>query len=154
MRNLNMTRRYSAAAGLQQETDNVYALFSGYIKWYEMSWASALTIGLRLGAIQQDIALRRVPDFVELGRMVNEKALAWQQAGQALFSSQQALSKLFLDELLKAKPTRFDNFPPVFFGVPARWTALMLRGADEVMDPYHEKSIANARRLSRKATRH
>lgn len=127
--------------------------------WWEMMFASAATVGLRLGGIQQNISNNRRPDTAEFTRMVTEKNIAWWQAGLAVLEWQGALFKLYSQVasremgLLAPAALGAAAVGPQYAALPNQLAAISLRGFADIMKPYHAKSTANARRLSRKAAK-
>jgi hypothetical protein len=135
-----------------QALANGLKLFQGTRQWYEMMTASATTIGWRLAGIQQGLADSRKPGTAELTRMISEKQAAWLQANGALVRWQASVlqqawsgSNIWRAANLAAGTATATQW----LTLSTRWTALSLSGFSQVMRPYHSRSTANARRLTR-----
>ena len=135
-----------------QALANSLRLFDGTRQWWEMMTASATTIGWRLAGIQQGLADNRQPRAAELTRMVSEKQAAWLQANGALVRWQASVlqqawsgSNIWRTANLAAGTATAAQW----LTLSSRWTALSLNGFSQVMRPYHSRSTANARRLTR-----
>ncbi len=134
-----------------QALSNSLRLFDGTRQWFEMMTASATTIGWRFAGFQQDLAGSR-PRTSELTRMISEKQAAWLQANGALVRWQASLLRqawsgpnIWRAASLAAGRATASQW----LTLSSRWTALSLNGFSQVMRPYHSRSTANARRLTR-----
>lgn len=144
-----------SAKMLQTMMDNAASLTRSTVQYYEMLFASSITIGLRLSAIAQSYAQQKPQDMVEINRMVSEKNAAFLDAGSAVARWQDSAFKNYQkspNPLWVTAP--LSKFDPVamskLLAAPTQWTALTLKGLSQTMKPYHTKSTANARRLSGK----
>lgn len=125
-----------------------FAAARGVQQWQEMMAASAITMGLRMVAIQQKFSRNEPQDLLEWNRMFSEKNAAWWQAGAAVVTWQQALFNFWIHSPL----TQLTLLSvPQALALSGRLTGITLRGASGVMTPYHRRSTANAKRLSRKS---
>lgn len=152
-------KRRSSTVSANLPIQNGFAVLRSASDWWEMMFASATTIGFRLGGMQKNLADSRRPDTAEFTRMITEKNIAWWQAGLAVLEWQGAMAKLYgqlaAQEMTHLAPTALGpaGVAPQYAALPNRLMALSLRGFADVMKPYHAKSTANARRLSRKGVR-
>lgn len=150
-----MARRNTHSRSLQGMVNNSANMFRSSLQWYEMMTASALTIGFRLGGISDSLRQNEQPDMPELLRMVSEKSSAWLQGGDALLRWQESIAKHYWRQspafwLVPTTATTAAAATSQLLDASTRWTALSLKGFSQVIKPYHTKSTANARRLSRK----
>lgn len=155
-----MPRRKSAhpAKTMQTMMENAANMTKSTMEYYEMLFASSMTIGLRLSAMGQSFAEQKPQDMVELNRMVAEKNAAFLDAGMAMARWQDSAVKNY-----QKSPSQFwigsslSAFDPSvvskMLAGSTQWTALTLKGLSQTMKPYHTKSTANARRLSGKKRR-
>lgn len=149
-----MARSNIHTRSLQAMVNNNANMFRSSLQWYEMVTASAMTIGFRLGAISDSLRQNEQPDMPELLRMVSEKSSAWLQGGNALLRWQESIAKHYWRQspafwLVPTTATAAAATTSQLLGASTRWTALSLKGFSQVIKPYHTKSTANARRLSR-----
>lgn len=139
-------------SSLGQLADNSVSMYRNSVQWYEMMTASAMTIGLRLTAIDEDLKNNRTPDQKELQRMVTEKNNAMMKSAFAMADWQGALLK-------NAKPGWPAVYPKTLFNTGISfWSTMlaqniqiastMLKGYSQVLKPFHSASTANAFRLS------
>lgn len=135
----------------QRGVRDSFAAMRGFQQWQEMMAASAMTMGLRLVDIQQKIHRNEPQDLAEWTRMFSEKNAAWWQAGVAVGRWQQALLKLWWQSPATSFTVFINLTGPQVMALSGRWTSITLRGTAEVMKPYHSRSTANAKRLSRRS---
>lgn len=155
-----MPRRKSTrpAKTLQTMMDNTASITKSTMQYYEMLFASSMTIGLRLSAMGQSFAEQKPQDVLELNRMVAEKNAAFLDAGMALAQWQDSAMKNYQKspgQFWMGSPlSAFDpNAVSKMMADTTQWTALTLKGMSQTIKPYHTKSTANARRLSGKKRR-
>lgn len=139
-------------SSLGQLADNSIGMYRNTLQWYEMLTASAMTIGMRLTAIDDDLKNNRIPNQKELQRMVTEKNNAMMKSTFALADWQGAILK-------NAKSGWPSINPNTLFGSGLSfWSTMleqniqlantMLKGYSQVLKPFHAASTANAFRLS------
>lgn len=140
-------------SSLGQLADNSIDMYRNSLQWYEMLTASAMTIGMRLTAIDHDLKSNRIPDQKELQRMVTEKNNAMMKSTFALADWQGALVKNTKSDWPTINPnTLFGSglsFWSTMLEQNIQLTSTMLKGYSQVLQPFHSASTANAFRLSR-----
>ncbi len=152
----------SLSSSWGQLTDNYFSMYRNSLQWYEMLAASAATIGMRLTSINDDLKRNRLPDQIELQRMITEKNKAMTKSAFALADWQSSLVRT-------SAPGKSGKLDWPLTNPSALWTSgfnsgfslwsdmmarnielsgAMLKGYAQVLKPFHSASTANAFRLS------
>ena len=139
-------------SSLAQLADNSIGMYRNSLQWYEMMTASAMTIGMRLTSIDDDLKKNRIPDQKELQRMVVEKNDAMMKSTSALADWQGALLKNTKPGWPAVNPNALFStglsFWSTMLAQNIEVASTMLKGYSQVLKPFHSASTANAFRLS------
>ncbi len=120
-------------------------------------------IAARTGVIEAAMRSPLTGDHAELARMVPEKVEAFSRAGSAAVTGWWAAQSIWLDHMQHVGRMTMRGRPPTaaeMTDLGDRTATMVMRSVEgaarlgsTTLDPIHRKTMANARRLKRKATR-